>query len=872
MKKLHRFFTSMLAASLYLCAANSYASATISVSEKNGLPLIHIGGAPALSSSYIFWGENWDWAGQKIDFRIRAPYKYEASGENKKLDFNLHTGIEKTGDSQLSWSFEFNANNLKTNVRGGGIEFKFDLEGSGFQFGDPELLPDNRGWHWEDQQGRTIEVRFNPTLASVKFTRGGKDTIRAFFFENEIPKGMSHFTMIIKSRGNAVILPTLGERFGMQDTGNWPKDIIDWKTFPIDLSHLNDSESPAGKHGFLEAHGDELVFQDGTTAQFWGANITADTLFETSKTNIEIQAKRLSAMGFNLVRLHHHDSAWVNPNIFGPRDPKDTQHLNEVSLDKLDFWIASLKNQGIYIWLDLHVQRYLKAGDNISYFDEIDKKQKRKKRREYGGVDLKGYNYVNPTIKDAMKRFNRSYVTHVNPYTELAYKDDPAIMAMLITNENDITGHYGNSLLKNKKVPEHNKLYRNEVEAFAKKHDLPVKKTGLSWVFGPSKLFLNDLEHRFNEELIAELRKTGVKVPIVTTNTWGKNPLASLPALTNGDIIDVHSYGRVLEIERNPVTSEGMTDWMAAAQVMDKPVSVTEWNVGRFPVLDGHTNSLLVASRASHQGWDALMHYAYAQNNMDKVGRPSSWHAHNDPARLATLPAAALLYRQGHVKGATTTYYLAPGSKLFNEKINPTTSAAIRTSSKIGKLVIAMPETKSLPWLVPSKQPSESILIEDYRQSFIGPASSSVTTDTGELHHDWEQGVYTINTGLSQVAMGWIGNKDINLANTEFRITTRNATVAVQSLDGNEIGQSRDILISLSTNSIPYKDLKNRKKLPFHSEPLKGRLSVTAAKGLRLAYIDNQGKKKSIPVSYEGNQYIIDLDNLPLVHWLSLSE
>jgi hypothetical protein len=40
-------------------------------------------------------------------------------------------------------------------------------------------------------------------------------------------------------------------------------------------------------------------------------------------------------------------------------------------------------------------------------------------------------------IQQAMQRFNEAYVKHLNTFTELGYKDDPAIVAML-TNENDL--------------------------------------------------------------------------------------------------------------------------------------------------------------------------------------------------------------------------------------------------------------------------------------------------------------------------------------------------------------------------------------------------------------------------------------------------
>ena len=89
--------------------------------------------------------------------------------------------------------------------------------------------------------------------------------------------------------------------------------------------------------------------------------------------------------------------------------------------------------------------------------------------------------------------------------------------------------------------------------------------------------------------MIQQLRKIGVKVPIVTTSSWGNNPLSSLPALLSGDMIDVHAYGGIDELENNPLYAPTFIDWMAAAHVIDRPLSVTEWNVSPFPTPDRDT-------------------------------------------------------------------------------------------------------------------------------------------------------------------------------------------------------------------------------------------------------------------------------------------
>ena len=57
--------------------------------------------------------------------------------------------------------------------------------------------------------------------------------------------------------------------------------------------------------------------------------------------------------------------------------------------------------------------------------------------------EIKGFCYYNPDLLKLMREFQQSYLNHINGYTKLAYKDDPAVMGVLITNENDVSSHQG---------------------------------------------------------------------------------------------------------------------------------------------------------------------------------------------------------------------------------------------------------------------------------------------------------------------------------------------------------------------------------------------------------------------------------------------
>ena len=48
---------------------------------------------------------------------------------------------------------------------------------------------------------------------------------------------------------------------------------------PVDISFVFESERPAGNRGFVKAVGEDLRFEDGTLARFWGVNFNGGACF-----------------------------------------------------------------------------------------------------------------------------------------------------------------------------------------------------------------------------------------------------------------------------------------------------------------------------------------------------------------------------------------------------------------------------------------------------------------------------------------------------------------------------------------------------------------------------------------------------------------
>jgi len=845
----------------FLNSGNVSAQTTLQFDEATGLFKVKYQSLNVVKATSVFWYGKWKWAGVGARGEAAGDQTYRISGQSRKAGLSIKGVAASSAPNEMTWQFEISEAGEWQGDKLGGLEFRINTSGIKQKGFSPvaRLLPDNEGWELQLQPDQpALSVKFNPAPERINFERGKKNKIRVYFVTEKVRRKTYRFDMTVLLPPDGRVVKSVAERLAKPSPTKWYRNLVAWNQSPVDLSFLNEDERPAGKRGFLRAEGEDLVFEDGTKVRFWGTNITAYALFKTSETEMRAQAKRLSRLGFNLVRIHHHDSGWVQPNIFGKRSD-NTRSLDPQSLKRIDLWIKALRDEGIYVWLDLNVGRGLTAKDGIRNFAEIAKGKK--------AVTVKGYSYVNPDIQDRMKEFNEAYLSHVNPYTKLAYKDDPAIVGLLITNENDLANHYGNMLLPNKKVPEHNKVYMSLARKFADKNGLDYNKTWRSWEPGPSKLFLNDLEHQFNRKMITDLRRLGVKVPIATTNSWGGMPLSGLPSLSDGDIISVNSYGVSDNLSSNPRYRANLAQWIAAAGIAGKPLSVTEWNVSPFPAFDRFTVPTYLASLASLQEWGAMMQYAYAQSPPNGPGKPSNWHSYNDPALLAMLPVAALLYRRGDVQPAKNEYYLSlPPDILMGQNISPTNSATIRTLTEQSKLRIALPAIAELPWVKPVVVPPNVKVVRNPALDFIPKGQSFVCSDTQEICRNWAQGVATINTPKSQVAAGWIGGRLIKLDNLSSRIKTANASIAIQSLDGEEISISRKILISMAAQSVPERP----GKLPFLSEPVEGVLRIRARQGLKLYVLNAVGYKTPMKVNRKDGEYIIPLAEKLGTYWLML--
>ena len=191
------------------------------------------------------------------------------------------------------------------------------------------------------------------------------------------------------------------------------------------------------------ADGQNLIYENGKPAIFLGVNILRTSCFLT-KEQAEKTAKRLSKLGCNLVRFARVDATYSKkaPGISrksvafdGPvgslidtlRD--DTQHLDLEALDRFDYFFSKLKEKGVYVWLDLcDLTRNFKKGDKVpltkngNAYSDDDFARKQAFFWEERAIELQ-YKYA------------RLLLEHINPYTKIPFKDEPALAFICLINE-----------------------------------------------------------------------------------------------------------------------------------------------------------------------------------------------------------------------------------------------------------------------------------------------------------------------------------------------------------------------------------------------------------------------------------------------------
>ena len=575
-----------------------------------------------------------------------------------------------------------------------------------------------------------------------------------------------------------VLLPV--SLFAEKEEKEWFPFYIPWnycEGSKLDMSFLLDA--PAGKYGFLSVKDGHFYFSNGKRMKFWGLNIHSSRACFPSHSQAEDIAKRLAQLGCNIVRLHFLD--YSSPDGIIDSSYNDSQHISEKEMERLDYFIYQLKQNGVYICFDVLGlgARSFKSGDNVPEFNKIIR-------------GAPGISFFDNRIIELSKKFAYDFLSHINPYTGKSYLEEPGIAMVEMTNENTI-------FLKrfHKYFPAY---YEKEIDGLWKKWLADNNKKGLPREGGWSedKEFLFNIEDGYQKEIYKYLRSIGVKPPIGASNLPCDN--LTLAADSNMDFTDMHVYwdlcDKMDKIHNRPLVMQSYTNpntiinTISIAKVRGKPLISTEWG-SNWPNDWRAGDMISTASYAALNDWDGLFLYSYMggwTGEWDNLEKKLYFGTvvFNDPAKMGLFPIASLIFLRGDVKKAEKSYCVSYNlGSLFREE-DPYEDRA---------RLAGIPYISSM-----DKQfymDKDNICGNGSYPAVRFSGNEAVISDTGQLLSDYKKGIFILKTPRTFSFSGFIGReKKCESSGVIFNSGSDFATLVISSLDGKDIASSGHMLLT----------------------------------------------------------------------------
>jgi hypothetical protein len=437
----------------------------------------------------------------------------------------------------------------------------------------------------------------------------------------------------------------------------------------LDLSIF--THQPAGKYGGvkIDAAGD-LYFENapGQKVRFYGTNILL-RLAAPTHTQADAIASRMAHLGYNTCRLHAIDYAesWFQGIYNLPTSTNPAQlSLNAAALDRVDYLIHALKQKGIYVQIDLMGFLSIRSVPGLSDY--------------YASGSNKPLSTLMPFIpaaRDLWLKAAELWLNHVNPYTGLALKDEPALIGVspwnenLALNINNPSSAFAAELL-------------SQFNAFRSTQGLsPIASFPASYWGSEASAYRNSLLEFYatkTMDLFATIRThlkdtVQLKAPLSGLN-YLNSPAINYWRFLGPDVHETHAYYQKLQQPTavahaggpyvyNPASQLRLSEVfdyststrkvesypaLALQQGWAKPFYLTEYR-DMFPNPGRDESGIFVGAIGVLQSWDAIHGFGWDGLTGDdatldfKVGQNSEIELASDPIALAAAYQASYLFR-----------------------------------------------------------------------------------------------------------------------------------------------------------------------------------------------------------------------------------
>ncbi len=618
----------------------------------------------------------------------------------------------------------------------------------------------------------------------------------------------------------------------------------------IDMSYL--LEKPAGRHGFLKRNGKDFIFEDGTPVKFWGVDATMTDTVESQRRQARFYAK----YGINMVRQHPVESV-LGLLQSGGR----SRQFDPARLEKWDRWFSILKENGIYMTWSLFYPHVITPDDGYpqELYGDLPNKG--------AGKSTSGVVTIMQQLQDAEWQWESTLLEHVNPYTGLAYKDDPALAIIEVHNEDSIFWHAplnDLAVYNNGTLDRHAAILGEMWMHWVKQHygsdrnlkvvwgdgmrpddsvDNPKMKMYGAWEMeadgprfnkenekkrmGDFIRFLAELQRDYYERRQQRLCDLGYKAVTVTTAWKAGGPAASAANLWTDDAMDAidrHNYfgggagghsitvgsvsnGTHLTKPGRAILSSGF--W----QVEDKPFIMTEWTQKPPNQWKAEIAPLFAFYGMGLQGWDASYHFAASRAFMGNGWPGMSSYVTCTPHYIGQFPALAFAIYNNHFKESD----IISACRLSTDDIFGGIDELHHEFGQVGY------DENEL--LANSDTPVEALAIgrvalkigEDLESSYLGELltywdrqAQIIKSSTGQLTWDYGKKVVTVHSDKTQGIIGFAGGQTFDLPGVIVRIgKTPFVSLLFTPLDNQPLIESEHILITAMAKDKQYGTVYN---------------------------------------------------------------
>ncbi len=569
---------------------------------------------------------------------------------------------------------------------------------------------------------------------------------------------------------------------------DFPREVISGSILDFSETVL---DAPAGKYGraktrengifSFEKRPDVPVRLMGVNLSF-GANFPDHELAETV-------AERFAAYGINTVRFHHNDCVMA--------EGADGTDLNPDAIDRLDYFFACLKKRGIYIITDFAASRSIPPGAVKGFPDLL-------------SIDrVKPLVILHEGVRNNQKELIRKWLTHVNPYTGIAWKDDPALIGATVCNENNLD--YWLNYSSYRPLAE---IREKRLAAFrAASPECDEKELYLRFIAAAHKAYFEDMRD-FVRSLDCDLPLTDRNMGVTAFDTFCR---ADYDYADNHMYVD-HPAGDVpVRLSNRSVIPAfgGELAELAPGRLLDRGFFVTEYN-WVFPNHFRAESGVLTAAYAAFQGWNGLYRYTYAHpvEALKDQSMMIAFDCNSDPVNLFSDRIGALLFSRGDIaEGREKVSIALTAADGTRNEPYPETVRALLSVCRLGSL----PEEKGKALLTASVPLKDGqFAINDPRlpeklqaggcfgaEGVCRFEEKFTRSSTGELELDGRAGTFKAVSPRSEAL---IRNSPGELKGKYMAVKThyQNSVLCVAAMDGRTLAESGRLVLLHLTNALNY--------------------------------------------------------------------